>query len=48
MADKALHPARHQGLQMALVTLLILLIAVLVQMYAGEQIVASARKHLHV
>lgn len=48
MADQAVHPARHQGLQMALITLLILLIAVLVQMYAGEQVVAVARKHLHV
>lgn len=39
--------ARHRGLQVALLTLLVLLIAILVQFYAGDQVLAVARKHLH-
>lgn len=47
-ADAALHPQRHQGLQLALITMLVLLIAVLIQLYAGDKVLEVARRHLHV
>jgi len=36
--------ARHRGLQIALATLLVLLIAILVQFYAGDQVLAAIRR----
>jgi len=48
LADQALHPSRHKGITTALIALLVLLIAVLLQIYAGDEIMAVARKHLHV
>lgn len=40
--------ARHAGLQILLFTILIVLIAILIQMYAGDKVLAFARQHLHV
>lgn len=39
--------ARYRGLQAALLTLIVLLIAILIQLYAGDQVLTVARKHLH-
>ncbi|KAK9894982.1 WD40 repeat-like protein [Cystobasidium minutum MCA 4210] len=47
LADQASHPTRYRGLQAALLTLIVLLIAILIQLYAGDQVLTVARKHLH-